>query len=155
MTAIDTSTTIVQEITINAPAVRVFDALSNPQERVKWWGSKGRFQATHMESDLQPGGKWSMSGVRGESEPFVISGVYQEVERPKLLAFTWTSDWQKNIPATLVRWDLEEVDGVTTVRLTHSGFAGETDRDNFRGWPLLLAKLQGYVEGEADSVETA
>jgi uncharacterized protein YndB with AHSA1/START domain len=28
----------VEEITIEAPAERVFDAFTNPSERVKWWG---------------------------------------------------------------------------------------------------------------------
>jgi uncharacterized protein YndB with AHSA1/START domain len=48
---------IVGEITIRAPAKRVFEALTNPDQRAKWWGAEGRFQATHMESDLRPGGK--------------------------------------------------------------------------------------------------
>lgn len=28
---------IVQEITIKAPAERIFEALTNPDERLKWW----------------------------------------------------------------------------------------------------------------------
>ncbi|HXF26017.1 MAG TPA: SRPBCC domain-containing protein, partial [Bryobacteraceae bacterium] len=52
--------TIVQEITIKAPAERIFEALTNPGELVKWWGAQGKFQATHVESDLRPGGKWMM-----------------------------------------------------------------------------------------------
>jgi len=50
-----TSDTIVQEITIKAPAERIFDAPTNPSERMKWWGWEGRFQITRMESDLRPG----------------------------------------------------------------------------------------------------
>ena len=48
-----TGETIVQEITINAPASRVFEALTNPEQRKAWWGSAGRFQTTHMDSDLR------------------------------------------------------------------------------------------------------
>ncbi len=32
------SDTIVKEININAPAARVFEALSDPSQRLKWWG---------------------------------------------------------------------------------------------------------------------
>ncbi len=33
---------IVQEVTIKAPAERIFQALTNPEERLKWWwGIKG------------------------------------------------------------------------------------------------------------------
>jgi len=48
--------TIVQEITIKSSAEKVFEALSNPDEVVKWWGVEGKFQVTQMESDLRPGG---------------------------------------------------------------------------------------------------
>jgi uncharacterized protein YndB with AHSA1/START domain len=47
---------IVQEITIKAPATRVFEALIDPVQRMKWWGQKGRFETTNAESDLRPGG---------------------------------------------------------------------------------------------------
>ena len=35
------SDAIVQEITIKASAERIFEALTNPDQRVKWWGSEG------------------------------------------------------------------------------------------------------------------
>jgi uncharacterized protein YndB with AHSA1/START domain len=65
--ATTTAGTIVQEITIDAPATRVFDALTHPSERVRWWTAPdGRFRTTGMESDLRPGGRWSMSGTRAD-----------------------------------------------------------------------------------------
>jgi uncharacterized protein YndB with AHSA1/START domain len=140
------SDTIVQEITIKAPAERIFEALTNPDERVKWWGSEGRFQTTHMESDLRPGGKWAMRGTGIGGKPFTVVGEYQKIERPRLLLFTWLPDWQEDAPETLVRLDLEEKDGVTTVRLTHSGLTSESSRASHRGWPQILARLQAYVE---------
>src|SRR5258705_12608693 len=63
MNPISISDTIVQEITIKGSADRIFEALTNPGQRVKWWGAKGRFQTTHMESDLRLGGKWLMRGI--------------------------------------------------------------------------------------------
>jgi len=64
---------IVEEITIDASAERVFEALTSPEERVKWWGAEGSFQTTHMESDLRPGGRWGMRGLRVNGEPFTIT----------------------------------------------------------------------------------
>jgi uncharacterized protein YndB with AHSA1/START domain len=52
-----TSNPVVEEITIGASAERVFEALVNPAERVKWWGDEGSFRTTHMESDLRPWGE--------------------------------------------------------------------------------------------------
>ena len=71
---------------------------------------------------------------------------YRTIERPHLLVFTWLPDWQEDATETIVRWDLEEKDGVTTVRLTHSGFTTEASRATYRGWPQILGGLQSYVE---------
>lgn len=143
---------IVKQIIIKASAERIFEALTDPLQRVKWWGVEGKFQATHMESDLRPGGAWLMSGVGPEGKPFSMRGVYRTVERPRVLEMTWLPDWQE--PETLVRFDLIEQDGTTTVRLTHSGFSSKASRDFYRGWPWLLALLQAFVESKANGSES-
>ena len=143
------SDAIVQEITTKAPAERIFEALTNPDERLKWWWrSEGRFQITQVESDLRPGGKWMMRGNGMGGKTFRVSGEYRQVEPPRLLVFTWLPDWQGDAIESLVRFDLEEKNGVTTVRLTHSGLTSESSRASHKGWPQILTWLQGYVESQ-------
>ena len=137
---------IVAEITIKASAERLFEALTNPEQRVKWWGLKGRFETTEMESDLRVGGRWAMRGNGIGGKPFNVVGEYQIVERPRVLAFTWLPDWDEEATETLVRFDLDEHGGVTTVPLTHSGFKTEGSRARHQGWPQILSWLQGYAE---------
>ena len=146
MTATVASDTIVQEVTIKASAERVFEALTDPDQRMKWWGSRGRFQTTHMESDLRPGGRWAMRGVGMGGRPFSVVGEYRTIERPRVLVFTWLPSWDEEATETLVRFDLDEQDGVTTVRLTHSGLVSEPSRESHKGWPQILAWLRAYVE---------
>jgi uncharacterized protein YndB with AHSA1/START domain len=138
--------TIIEEITIKARADQIFVALTSPEERVKWWGTEGRFKTTHMESDLRPGGKWLMRGIGIGGKPFTVQGVYREIQRPHLLAFTWLPSWQEDALESLVRFDMEERGGVTTVRLTHSGLTTESARRQHRGWPDILAWLRAYSE---------
>lgn len=140
------SDAIVQEITIDAPAERVFEALTNPEQRMKWWGSKDRFEVNQFESDLRVGGKWMMRGIGMGGRPFVLIGQYREVEPPRLLVFTWLPDWYEDATESLVRWELTESNGVTTVRLTHSGLRSEADRTNHRGWPQIMDWLKAYAE---------
>jgi uncharacterized protein YndB with AHSA1/START domain len=142
-----TSDTIVQEITIKGAAERIFEALTDPEQRVKWWGSGDRFKATHMESDLRPGGRWLMCGTGIGGRPFNVVGTYRSIERPRLLEFTWLPDWQGDEIESLVRFDLDEADGVTTVRLTHSGLTTERSRQSHQGWPQILDWLRAYVDG--------
>ncbi|MGA9320614.1 MAG: SRPBCC domain-containing protein [Xanthobacteraceae bacterium] len=138
---------VVEEITIAATADRVFAALTDPQQRVKWWGQRGRFETKHAESDLRPGGRWLMRGSGVGGRPFCVSGEYRIVEPPRVLAFTWLPDWDENATGTVVRFDLHEHDGMTTIRLTHSGFASARSRDRHQGWPQILSWLKGYVGG--------
>ena len=144
-----TSGRIVEEITIEASAERIFEALTNAAERVRWWGAEGTFQTTHLDSDLRPGGRWSMRGLRANGQSFAITGEYREIARPRLLVFTWRPDWRANADTSLVRIDLDEHDGVTTVRLTHSGLTPEALRTGHRGWPQILTWLRAHTEGRA------
>jgi uncharacterized protein YndB with AHSA1/START domain len=146
MTSTRADDTIVKEITIRAPAERVFEALVNPDERLMWWGAEGQYRGTHMESDLRPGGKWLTRGIGRGDKSFSVRGEYRAIERPRLLVFTWLPDWDENASESLVRFDLNERDGVTTVRLTHSGLASESSRARHQGWPQVLGWLKAYAE---------
>ena len=43
---------IVQEITIKGSAERIFEALTDPGQRITWWGAEGRFQVTAARKGL-------------------------------------------------------------------------------------------------------
>jgi uncharacterized protein YndB with AHSA1/START domain len=77
----------------------------------------------HAQCDLQAGGKWRVK-VAGASTDEVscstVCGRYQTIEPPHLLTYSWIRE-NDDLPETLVRWDLTEKDGYTTVRVTHSG----------------------------------
>jgi len=144
---VETSDTIVREVVINAPAERVFAALTDPAQRVRWWGAAGKFQATEMESDLRPGGAWVMRGTGPGGSAFAMSGEYRLVDRPRLLEMTWLDAGRPADGVTIVRFELTEAGGATTVRLTHSGFTSDAVRQRYQGWPWLLMLLKGYAEG--------
>jgi uncharacterized protein YndB with AHSA1/START domain len=139
---------IVQEVRIKASPGRIFNALTNPAELLKWWAAEGRFKTTHVESDLRPGGKWMMrveGGCGPETTSSIVHGEYRKIEPPHLLAFTWIRDGE-NAPETLVCWELHEYDDVTTVRVTHSGLTSESLLLRNSGWPLIQSLLQTYIE---------
>ena len=72
-------------------------------------------------------------------------GEYTRIERPRLLEFSWNPSWQGDNTESLVRFDLSEKDGVTTVRVTHCGLT-PVARDAHKGWPQVLGWLKAYVE---------
>src|SRR5215475_2254246 len=114
MSVTSDNNTIVREITINAPAERIFEALTSPDQRVQWWGAEGVYRSTHMESDLRPGGKWLTRGIGMGGKNFEVRGEYRVIDRPRLLVFTWLPNWDPDRLESVVRFDLEEHGGVTT-----------------------------------------
>lgn len=143
---------IVSEIRIDAPAERIFQALVDPSQVVRWWGQAGIYRCTKFENDLRVGGIWRASGVDGQGREFEVSGEYLEIERPRLLSSTWMATWTGEAK-TKVRWELEESENGTLVRIRHSGFAGQPELTQaYRGWPRMLGWLQALLE-KGETVE--
>jgi uncharacterized protein YndB with AHSA1/START domain len=96
---------LISEIHISAPPERIFQALVDPQQVVKWWGQEGIYRCTEFAADLRVGGKWRSSGVLPHGGKFEVKGEFVEVDPPRVLAYTWTASWTGEAETT-VRWEL-------------------------------------------------
>ncbi len=138
---------LVQHIEIQAPAARIFAAITSPEELLRWWTKPGKFVPTHAECDLRPGGNWRMrlEGACGPDQSCtIVYGVYREIAPPHRLSYTWIREGE-DYPESLVTWDLEEFGGITTVRVTHSGLISEAMRTRNAGWPMILELLDAWA----------
>jgi len=140
--------TIVVEIDIDAPLERVFQAWTDPQQRLAWWGDDGLYRGQKMESDLRVGGKWVTEGKSKQGKDFTVSGTYTRIEAPRVLGFTWNHDWGGAAGTeTHVLIELTPTSSGTHVTLTHSGFAAVGERDDHKqGWGRVLGWLQSYLQ---------
>jgi len=137
---------ITCQIYIAAQPERVFRALVEPEEVLRWWGQPGVYLCTEFVADLRPGGSWRSSGIGPDGGPFEVVGQYMEVEPPCLLVHSWIASWTGNARTT-VRWELEPKDDGTLLRLAHSGLAAYPGiGDSYRGWPRMLGWIQALLE---------
>ena len=87
---IETADTSDREIVISrvfdAPRERVFEAMTDPKQVVKWWGPNG-FTTTIHEMDVRPGGVWrhTMHGPDGTDYP--NKSVFLEVVKPERIVY--------------------------------------------------------------------
>jgi uncharacterized protein YndB with AHSA1/START domain len=145
--------TIIGEVFIAAPPERVFQALTDPQQLLQWWGQKGMFQSTRWSIDPRVGGKW-----RGEAEmrgsSFWMEGEYLEFDPPRLLVYTWVTSMPGETPST-VRLEMKAEGQGTRVKLQHSGLAANPAAlVNYRGmWPSMLVWMREFVE-KGETAET-
>jgi uncharacterized protein YndB with AHSA1/START domain len=144
---------IVTEIDIAVPAERIFRALTDSAELMRWF-TDASCPVKFWKMDARKGGVYSYATEKGN---FTINGVSEfechgqilEFDPPRLLVYTWIGNWHldKNRP-TIVRWELTTAGPGTHVKVTHSGLAQEqAARDDYRGgWPGVVEKLKAFAE---------
>ena len=128
--------------TINVPANQVYYALTNAQAVQEWLSSDAR---------LNPSEKgrlylWMQDG-------YAIVGTVRELVKDKIVAFNWRGTYDPG--PSVVRIELTEADGATTVTLNHiiegEGEAWElVAAQAKRGWKNSLENLQSVLEDGVD-----
>lgn len=139
------SGTAVTEIEIHAPAERIFEALTDPQQIMKWWG-KGEQLPKHVECDVRVGGAWLMHVEPQPGQRFEIRGVYREIDPPRALSFTWQPNWDPTEGESLVRFEVVEKGDACLVRITHSGLSEARAKQYGGGWNVPLHGLKDFLE---------
>lgn len=138
--------TIHASIEIDAPPDAVWEALTDPAQLASWWGSPDTYRTFNWEVDLRPGGKWTSDSARIDgSQAGNVHGEYLEVERPRLLVFTWKASWD-DFAETLIRVDLTPTKSGTHVKIRHTGFGDRTaaGMGHTEGWRRVLGWLAGH-----------
>jgi uncharacterized protein YndB with AHSA1/START domain len=136
---------IVIARTIRAPRARVWAAMTDTQQVVKWWGPTG-FTTTIEEMDVRVGGVWkhTMHGPDGVDYP--NKSIFREVVQPERLVFKHggarVGGKGANFTAT---WTFEELgdDTLLTIRMV---FPSAADRNH------VVAEY-GAIEGGRQTLE--
>ena len=135
---------LVLERLIPAPPERVFEYWTEPELVAKWFGP-GDFDVPSSDLDLRPGGKWRTTIRSPEGELRTVSGVYNTIDPPHRLVFTWAWDSDDGVRGheTQVTVTLEPTQGGTRLRLVQEDFQNREVRDRHNGgWTSSLSKLQ-------------
>jgi uncharacterized protein YndB with AHSA1/START domain len=135
---------LVIEKKINAPASRIWKALTDKEQMKKWY-----FDVDDFRPEL--GFKFSFKG-ENEGRVFIHHCRVTEVVPEKKISYTW--EYEDAPGSSHVTFELFDDNGSTTVRLTHAGLetfpADRPDyaRENFvAGWEYIIGKsLKEFVE---------
>ena len=79
---------LVVSRTIGAPPDRVFDAWTSADLITRWWGGSG-VTCPEAHVDLTPGGEYRIANAMPDGTVTWISGVFELIERPHRLRYTW------------------------------------------------------------------
>lgn len=138
--------TIERNITVKASKLRVYEAISNPEQIVKWFPDR-------VEGKLEVG----QQPILYFNDHSHKSRIYVESARPHdYFAFRWVPGGSSGLVEdvlqaanTLVEFKLEETPEGTKVILKESGFASLPDevaegsfKDNSGGWGFMMGRLE-------------
>jgi len=143
--------TAEREIVIAASLNDVFSALTNPRQIVRWWGDDSIYHTTAWDHDPRTGGSYRHAGrfVDGvqNGRAFEGTGAYRVIEPPRILEYT--RRYTGGVPIgeeTVVRYELDDVDGRTRLRVVHSGFQSVEGRDEHgEHWVHVLGWLNSFI----------
>jgi uncharacterized protein YndB with AHSA1/START domain len=129
---------VVVRRTIPASPEVLFDAWLDPISLATWM-RPGQIRDTRARVDARVGGEYEIT-LRGDSNPIVHAGVYQVIDRPRRLVFTWRSAPTENRD-TLVTVDFRPVDTSTEIIVTHEQLPESAMPSHSRGWTSGLEHL--------------
>lgn len=140
---------------IRATPEFLFNAWTTPEALLKWWGPRG-VRCTAAEVDLQVGGAYRLANQLPDGQTVWISGVFEQVEKFRLLVFTWQVEAagviQKNKERVTVTFQPDRVNSaVTEVCIVHERIGdGATRATHETGWEGCLDGLEVLAERGAE-----
>lgn len=125
----------------------VFAALTNPAEIIRWWGDDSVYRMTDVRQDLHAGGEAVYCGKFSNGTEFGSIGVTRASDAPRMLEYT--RRYTGGVPCveeTVIRYELEQRESGTMLRITHSGFESEEMVEQHRlGWQRVCDWLSQYL----------
>jgi uncharacterized protein YndB with AHSA1/START domain len=146
MTTTTDNTVLEIRRVFDASPEALFDAWFTREQWQAWIGPEGcQCEVPVLEPNV--GGRYSIKMNLSDGRVIPVGGVFKTVDRPHVLAFTWS--WALSKADTLVRLSFRAVDGGTELILTHEGLPTPADReDHGKGWNSVFNKLARFVKGE-------
>jgi uncharacterized protein YndB with AHSA1/START domain len=135
--------------TLRAPPARVWEAWTQPEQMMRWFGPH-HTQVETADVDLREGGGFRVALREDNGARHEAIGGYTTIEPERRLVFRW--NWA-GAPERVSRVTVafRAVAEGTEVTLTHDRFAdAETAKRHTRGWTESLERLVGLFGAAAD-----
>jgi uncharacterized protein YndB with AHSA1/START domain len=123
----------------DAPRETVWDAWTDPQQVVQWWGPNG-FTTTIHEMDVRPGGFWRLTMHGPDGTDYPNKSMFLEVVKPERIVYSHGGG-RKGDPGAQFEatWTFEAQEGKTKLTL-RMVFATAAARE-------LIVKTYNAIEG--------
>lgn len=135
------------ERTYDASPEEVWEAWTDPQALIRWFGPADTGSVLGADLDVQPGGHYRIAFSTKDGEQHEVSGIYREVQPPHKLVFSWA--WRSTPEReSLVSLLFQPAGAGTHLIFRHEEFFDDAAREGHsRGWAGAFEKLERYLSG--------
>ncbi len=131
----------VFEIYIKTTPERLWEAITNPEMRLKYnFGAR-------VESDWSPGSRYQ--SLAGEPEGAILEGENIEVDSPRRLVQSFNALWGEEVKregTSRVTWEIEPIGDSCRLIVTHDQLREGANDELYGGWPMILSGLKTLLE---------
>lgn len=144
MTTVTSNPAITVKRRIAAPAQQIFDAWLNPSSLAEWMRpcSSGTTRS-NVKVDAREGGAFEIV-MHVPSGPVRHTGIYQTIDAPRRLVFTWNSP-HAGQHDSLVTVEFRPDGKATEVVVTHERLPEEAQNGHTAGWTEILESLEKQI----------
>ena len=138
---LETTMEKIYEIYIRTTPERLWEAITDPDERAKYqFGNR-------IESAWTVGSAITMTNANAPGP--LGDGEILEIDPPHRLVHTLRSRWSPEVEAvgfTRVTWAIEQVEDSCALTVTHDQLPEGCNQEIFGGWPMILSGLKTLIE---------
>jgi uncharacterized protein YndB with AHSA1/START domain len=130
----------VFEIYIKTTPDRLWDAITDPEQRAKYTFGVG------VQSDWTNGSEYKAVTPHGGT---ISEGENLEVDPPNRLVQSFNAVWADDVRAegtSRVSWEIQQVEDSCRLLVTHSDLREGGNEQIYGGWPMILSGLKTWLE---------
>ena len=147
MTANNDDKILRLERVFKASPGRVYEAWTDPNQLLKWWGPEGMTVPKH-DLNITNGGSYRTTMVGPDGSEHTVSGVYKELIPNQRVVMTW--GWEQDGVRgheTEIRVEFEAKGEGTVMRFEQAVFdTADSCQKHSHGWSSSFNKLPAVVE---------
>ena len=127
---------------LNATIEEVFDAWITSEALTQWMAPSDTFKTEALELDARPKGRYRIAMTEPNGKVHTVFGVYQTIDRPHKLVFSWEWENAESSNRSLVTISFKRKGNQTELTLVHQGLATEESaKHHEQGWIGCVGRL--------------
>ena len=140
----DSATQVEVTRTFDAPREQVFQAWTDPDQIVEWWGPEHfHVPLDSVNVDLRQGGRYDLTMVDPGNNEYPVRQEILEVSTPELLVLRHEPVPEHGLLEAIdTRVEFHEENGGTRVRVTGGPYSAEMGPNAQQGWEQQFDKLE-------------